>query len=454
MVGRGSWALILGRLRADGPRDNRFRLARHCRQVGPHEADVEHGRLPYRCLVGFAKERMMEEDEQGWSFTTQFVCRACVDDYALETEIRAAEEAETNCDFCGEGPAASLDVLLAGFVSGLRNEYERAIDGVSWDGREGGYQWGKQWDTWDLVEQFDSVLIGEGLLDAVRGAVHDTIWVEVNFAWRRRDEVLLESWERFCEAVRYETRYVFWRRVDLSEHESQYTGEVPPGQILDEVGLLIDRLALTRSLPPRYLMWRAQTHSSVTVDQTASRLGTVPRSKAKQANRMSPAGITMFYGAEDMRTAVREVAFGSDDDFVTSAAFESSRESTVVDFTRLPPVPSMFDPQWGALRRPLIFLHHFVRQLSDRARPEFEQIDYVPTQVVTEYLLRIYRGGDAVDGLLYASSLTGETCVVLDVTNDRCVEQEPNWDAGRLLTLGLVGGSISSLALSESEKTG
>lgn len=49
----------------------------------------------------------------------------------------------------------------------------------------------------------------------------------------------------------------------------------------------------------------------------------------------------------------------------------------------------MFDPERGGERRPLLFPHQFVKQLSKPARAQFEDIDYVPTQVMTEYLLRI-----------------------------------------------------------------
>jgi hypothetical protein len=123
--------------------------------------------------VGRTKAILQEQDEQGWSFTDQLVCVSCVNDEAIEGAIEAAKETGSRCSFCGEAPAAPLDVLLEVFVNGLRNEYENALVGVSWDGREGGFQWKPTWDTWDLVGQFDDVLIGEGLLDAVREAVHD-----------------------------------------------------------------------------------------------------------------------------------------------------------------------------------------------------------------------------------------------------------------------------------------
>jgi hypothetical protein len=135
---------------------------------------VVHGRL---------KDLKIQQDEQGWSFTSQHVCTGCVDDYALRAAIGVAEEATATCDFCGSAPGAELDALLEVFVKGLFTEYGDAdSEGVYYDGREGGYQWGTTWDTWDLVGEFEDVLVGDGLLDAVREAVHERTWVEANFA--------------------------------------------------------------------------------------------------------------------------------------------------------------------------------------------------------------------------------------------------------------------------------
>lgn len=396
---------------------------------------------------------MIRQYEQGWDFTDKLVCGNCVDDDALKAVISGAETNDHACDFCGHSPAAPLDTFLEAFVNGLKNEYRDAdYEGVFWDGREGGYQWHQTWDTYDLVGNFGDVLIGDGLLEAVQDAMHETTWVEENFAARRRDVVLNESWDRFCEAVKYEARYVLWLRKDSDEKQVYAVGEVPPTMILDEVGRLIEQLDMLRTLPAGYRFWRARTHDAGGIPPTATELGTAPRQHAKQANRMSPAGISMFYGAEDAATAVQEVAVRTKDDWVTVGLFETSKECVVADFTNLRPVPSMFEPEWGGMRRFLLFLHRFREQLSAPARSTYEQIDYVPTQIVTEYLLRIFGDGALVDGLQYASALTGCGSAVLDVPASRCVEQAPGWESGAELRLGLVQGSVQMRMLTSAEK--
>ena len=86
-------------------------------------------------------------------------------------------------------------------------------------------------------------------------------------------------------------------------------------------------------------------------------------------------------------------------------------------------------------------------------RPEHEQIDYVPTQVVTEYLLRVHQGGAFVQGLLYSSSLTGAVCAVLDVPNSQCVDDDAG-DAVAALQLRLAAGSVESRSITASERAG
>ncbi|MGW0345934.1 HEPN-associated N-terminal domain-containing protein [Streptomyces anthocyanicus] len=386
--------------------------------------------------MGLYKRMLEAQDDQGWYFSDQYVCTGCVDDEVLRGLLREGEDEDAACDFCGRSPAAELDVLLETFVAAIYTEYRSADDeGVFWDGREGGYQWNIK-DTWEVVDDCggSEVFTGKGLLEAVRDAVIDKPWAPVDFIEPRRDEALRDGWARFCEQVQYRTRYVFWLREP--QDEGLGPGEVSAGRILDHVGDLIDRLELVTELPAGTRLWRALTHTEPKVDWDAKRLGTAPREHARQANRMSPAGIPMFYGAADADTAVRETSLRSDDPWATAAVFTTTEACTVVDFTDLPPVPSLYDLARTADRRPLMFLRDFVDQLTKPPRSTYEQIDYVPTQVINEYLLHVFRPLQPVAGLLYTSSLTGEKAAVLNVPNERCLDATETAETGGLaLTL-------------------
>lgn len=102
-----------------------------------------------------------------------------MDDYALEATIDRAAAEEDECDFCRSSPAAELNVLIAAFMEGLRTEYGDADDeGVAYDGSEGGYVWYELWDSWDLVSEHGDVLAGDGVLEAVWGAIEQRIWFD------------------------------------------------------------------------------------------------------------------------------------------------------------------------------------------------------------------------------------------------------------------------------------
>jgi hypothetical protein len=396
--------------------------------------------------MGFAKEQMIQEGEQGWSFTGGWVCRGCVNDYALESAIDADADGSESCSFCSSRPAAPLDTLLGAFVKGLQTEYGDADDeGVGWDGREGGYQWwGPKWDTWDLIGEFDDVLVGPGLLDVVRDAVEDRTWVEVNFAHPRTDEALSASWKGFCHAIKYETRYVFWLRHDEDEEQLRSWGEVPTARILEELGALVERLSLVRTLPAGHRLARGRPQSGVSHGWGARELGTAPVDRATKSSRMSPAGIPLFYGSKDAATAAAEVRAGTRATSVSYGWFATSRPCIVVDFSNVERPPSIFDLDRSSSRRPLMFLQSFVDDLRARPRPTFEEIDYVPTQVVTEYLLKIFAPGRRVSGLIYPSSMTEGECVALAVDNQRCVEMQPGWAEGENLILGFEGSVFTA----------
>ena len=391
------------------------------------------------------KDQLIEQYEQCWDDTYGSVCAGCVGEEALRSILRESEDDGVCCDFCGSVPAAALDTLLEAFFKGIRNEYDRAIDHVGWDGREGGFQWPRTWDTYDLIElvhEFYDIFSSEDLLKAVHEAVHDITWVEEDFATRRRDDVLTEAWDRFCEAVKHKTRFVIW--FQNLEDDDPYTGEISPAKILEHITSLFEPLDLVRVLPAGHRVWRARPHSAP-IEHTASQLGTVPEELALRSNRMSPAGIPMFYGADDSDTAIEEVAFSSKDTHVTWCEFELTEDLQVVDLTQLQPEPSMFDPELGRWWRYIRFLHMFVEQLTARVETEHEDIEYVPTQIVSEYLLHVLDEGERIRGLIYQSSIAQGACVALDIRNDHCIGPETPAESNSP-HLRLVADSISSTA--------
>lgn len=395
-------------------------------------------------------DELLAQQEQGWSFSDKYVCGSCVEDEHLRQAVQDALDSDYVCDFCEASPAAPLDALLEPFFEGIRTEYATADDEGAYFERE--LATSRHWDGWEVVDQFADYLGGDELQQAVRDAANiDIVWVERDFVAPRYDEALRDGWNALRTQVMHHTRFVFWLvapRMDADAHPT----EVTAGQILDVIGSTLPQVGIVRELPAGHRLWRARAHATREVAWGPADLGTATPDKAKQPNRMSPAGIPLFYGADDPDTAVREIAghAESDRNWVTYAQFETSRPCRIVDFTRLPDVPSPFDVQRRHLRRSLIFLHDFVQSLSADHDGQ-EHLEYVPTQVVTEYLLRAYQPEEPVVGLAFFSAARGvakgTVCTVLDVANSRCVASTGSSEGSGELQLVLVPGTLNTAAL-------
>lgn len=385
--------------------------------------------------MGYFKEAAEKASERGWSSIDRHICANCLAEPTLAHIVADAAVAEQECSFCSAYGAASFEIFMDAFMSGIRNEYDHAVNEVPWDSAEGGFHSTETWDSWDLVQSFDYVFEGNGVLEAVLESVHDNTWVDQNFRFRKRDIVLNEAWEKFCAAIKHRTRFVFWLTADEEPAVEEETyGEVASGRILHHVGSLLQNFDLIRDLPGGTILYRARTHANKgDFDLVAKQLGTAPASIAGQGNRMSPAGIPMFYACESPDAALSEAGVRTENDLASIGVFTTIRDCQIVDLTQLPEVPSIFDPNLGNCRRELAFLNQFSDAISQPAREGYDQIDYVPTQVLTEYLLRVRWGSGKIAGMRYRSSASkAESAIVLDISNDDCLDKDESISDDRL----------------------
>lgn len=384
-------------------------------------------RLTTLNLVGGMKRLLEEMQERGWTTAGDgHVCAECVEDYALAEHI-AAHAVEPSCDYCGrsggEPIAAPVDELVAQVHDGLASEYGDVNDeGVPFESREGGWQ-AETHDTYDLLW---GVLLSERLLADVSGAMADTAWVQRDF-WRLRPhEAWRLAWESFRATVMHRHRFLFSRlTADPLDPD-----DLSPLDTLDAVGGAILDAGLVRTLRTGTVLYRAHTHDA---DQTlvgAARLGTAPLEFARSSNRMSPAGVPMFYGSDDADTAASEAAQADPGISVvaTVGRFELLRDARIVDLAHPPTPPSMFDAARRSQRQPLLFLGGFADDVSRPVtRDGAEHVEYVPTQIVTEYLHDVLNAGDGPPllGLAYRASRS-ETHVnyALWISNDEACDIE------------------------------
>lgn len=149
------------------------------------------------------------------------------------------------------------------------------------------------------------------------------------------------------------------------------------------------------------------------VQDPAKQLGPPPE-KLRRAGRMNPSGILAFYGAFDLDTCVAELrpAVG---ETVIAAEFHLTRPILVLDTTKFsgrPKAINIFAQTHVTRMRLWKFMTTFMSEIARPCLPDDEHLDYVPTQVVSEYLTHLHkfkRGENemTIDAIIYRSAQNG-----------------------------------------------
>jgi hypothetical protein len=406
--------------------------------------------------MGGAKEWQMEQWERGFNYVADnYVCDHCVDDQPLREYIRERAES-TTCSYCAreaEKPiACELDVLLQAFADAIAVDWRDAIDEMPYDGGDWALPEVNR-DIRDLLTDGDlDVEVHPELFEDIAQAFSDRVFASRYFFALGPDDALNVSWDAFVEQVTHHTRYLFHLGVGMGGEMADL--KIPPQRMLSEIGKMACDRDLFRAVPAGTLYARARFHERGNEPpESASDLGTPSAKSAKRSNRMSPLGIPMFYGAEDERTVIAEVTAGGwpPGRDLAIGWFETLCELNVLDLVELPPIPSLFDQAQREIRPSVIFLHRFAQEVSKPVAPDaLEHIEYVPTQIVTEYFRHAFEPefGVRVDGIRYRSAVNnGGVCVVLFVENEQCVDDRGN-PLGTLL-LVRSARSVSPAALGD-----
>ena len=163
----------------------------------------------------------------------------------------------------------------------------------------------------------------------------------------------------------------------------------------------------------------------------------------RRAGRMNSSGILAFYGAFDIDTCIAELrpAVG---ETVISAKFKLSRPILVLDTTKFSGRPkdiNIFAKTYIKRMRLWKFMSTFMDEIAKPCLPNDEHLDYVPTQVVSEYLrhLHKFKQGDdehTVDAIIYrsAQNRTGKNIAIFGdagSVKDGAKNSEFPWQRGK-----------------------
>jgi len=378
--------------------------------------------------MGRAKEWYLEQIERGYGEAEGYICAECVIDPFLKQWV--TDEAEVDsCSFCGrdagEPIAVSMDEFVGVIVGAIRFDWNHPDnEGVSYSSAEGGYLF-ETTDTWDIIGDLE-ISEDSSVLDAIGNSIGNDGWVPRNFYTGDKSQRLGWGWDWFKHVVKHQTRFVFLAPND------DHLSEVPPSDMLSAIGETINDetadLDLVRIIPKGSNLFRIRVGKLPY--KSGKEIGTPPVEFALQSNRMSPAGIAMFYGAFDIDTARAETVDPKlhAGQILSIGTFQPLRDLRVLDLSNLPDIPSLFDEGSHHRIHPLRFLYEFAHDIAKPiARDGREHVEYVPTQIATEYFRRVFRdgGGEPIDGIIYDSSRNPNGgAFVLFCENEQCFKDD------------------------------
>lgn len=368
------------------------------------------------------------ENDEGDDEGEGFVCQDCIGDDVLSGEIAAAAKPHL-CLGCGQTnrPAWSVGQLADRIAPVYEQLVGMAEHEPDIDPDSDNVSWVQHGSTpseliGGMIEAADDKVahaivahLSEASMWSV-GHDMDTDWYddssEAYVLEVPDDPIYHRTWQAFCDGVKHERRF-------FNESARTLLGEIL-GPLLDgDEGAWA---AAVRTIAPtdedRFLYRGRQAHELAARKAIYARpiaeLG-APPPRLATAGRMNVAGISAFYASGDPATCVAELR-APVGGVVVVAKFEIIRPLKLLDLTRIAEAVnalSYFHPDYLDRHNYVRFLRGFHDEIRKPIIPGRESLEYLPTQVIAEYLATRPQG--AVDGVIFGSAqLSGaRTNVVL-----------------------------------------
>lgn len=340
----------------------------------------------------------------------KFCCMNCFSESAIRNFIES-KDMLGDCDYCRSESIHICGVKDVGefVMEGIERHYEDAANQVGYASSEGGYLLPTLDISEILIEKED--IFGE-LLDDPNPLSYDLVSNDSTPYVRKDpygppsgDPDEIRYWENFCRIVKKQQRFTTF----LSLGEEDRHDHNKPGNFLFHLAEHFIP-SLISILPPTTRVFRAR------IAEANRRYGhrdlSSPPVEYSKNNRMSPAGISFFYGGMDPETCIHELRPDRGENVVVGE-FEVIQTLFVLDLSQeIESRKSIFDPEYVFSYEEYFkpFLVHFVNDISKPIRKTDNEIEYVPTQVFTEFLKTV----NFKDRFLYPDEKGEESDVMLN----------------------------------------
>lgn len=344
-----------------------------------------------------------------------FVCDECISDDVLSDEIETQGEVR-ECDYCSEDQRPTVSISwLAKRVDGVWKELIGEAEPMPFVDDDDRMNWVADGDgaTTLLSEMMVAAddQIAEDVLEFLGSEhqfdIHDggfdcyDTTEEKYFIRLPDDRQYRDLWQSFCEALKHGRRFF----SDVAEARlDEILGPILRGENTDYG-------AAIRTITPQdddRFVYRARIANDdesrrAIFAAPIKQLGPPPPGQCT-AGRMNVSGIPVFYGSFDVATCVAETRVPVGGSSIVGR-FEVARPLRLLDLTQLSSIEnrlSYFHPDYLRAQAYRSYLQGLHDEIKRPIIPGREALEYLPTQVVAEYLWT--REENRVDGIIFGSA--------------------------------------------------
>lgn len=383
--------------------------------------------------MGQVKDQWMEDMERGFSIPTpnsKFICSNHFEDVYLK-EFVTKNSHQGECSYCHKKCQVIDFSVMVQFIAkkilkSFSNPDDECLPLASsfYDDDDDEIPGMKR--VWPYIalessEQFDSaedllyeldITSDSNILGDLADCFTNDNWIKAEPMVISKSEELTYMWESFENMVKHKRRFTFFDSNAFSG--KVFSTENGLQDILTELKSIIATHKIIRTIKRGTAIYRCRFLEPSDKLIEFNDITSAPSDKAKQS-RMSPAGVSMFYGAFNLDIAVRESSEdGTGIGYYAYGEFITKQDLHILDLTTLPICSFWMENDYQGLG----FLYSFRKIISKNiTRDDKIHIEYIPSQVFTEYIRYSY--GKHLDGIIYDSSLgSNEQNIVLFYDRD------------------------------------
>ena len=244
---------------------------------------------------------------------------------------------------------------------------------------------------------------------------YEIVWIDIRCDWEGSEHHNIK-WDDFSELVKYKARFF--------DHE-----QADRGPTLDRLRSIFEKFVVICNEEKIY---RARKITSEKVlgkitEDPLNELGQAPK-RISGYNRFSPAGISYIYLADNIQTASAEIRSQVGDNIaIGEFSINDLRLVNISNETlKIMAYDYFHDDFCPEIRAASSYIESFIEEISKPLSESDKLIDYVPTQIISEFIWSL-----GYDGFMFPSSLSEGTNYVLFDVNYELV----NWKKYKVSSL-------------------